>query len=126
MQIRCPPQSGMTVIGGMSFHMLPVQQGSVGTSALLMLLPFGGLLVLCCHLLDSAAQAVGLGAFAPRLALAPLIMYIVYSAWARLLGRVPNAWNAVLYVRSLSVSPHAVAASRRPPARVGIALGSAI
>ena len=72
-----------------------------------MLLPFGGLLVLFCHLTDSAAQAVGLGAFAPRLALAPLLVYIVYSAWARLLGRVTSVWNAVLYVRfSLRLLTH--------------------
>eukprot|EP01043_Picozoa_sp_COSAG02_P025137 COSAG02_NODE_1402_length_12818_cov_18.233352_6_plen_110_part_00 len=91
-------QAGMTVVGGASFHMLPAQQGSVGTSALLTMTPFGALLVLCCHLLDSAAQVVGLGAFAPRLVLAPLIMYIVYSAWTRLLGAVPSIWNAILYV----------------------------
>ena len=102
-------QAGMTVVGGASFHMLPAQQGSVGTSALLTMIPFGALLVLCCHLFDSAAQGVlGLGAFAPRLVLAPLIVYIVYSAWTRLLGAVPNIWNAVLYVlcRSALLVPY--------------------
>ena len=98
------PQAGMTVVGGASFHMLPAQQGSVGTSALLTMLPFGALLVLCCHLFDSAAQVVGLGAFAPRLFLAPLIIYVVHSAWARLLGAVPNIWNGILYVPSCSAA----------------------
>lgn len=79
--------------------MLPAQQGSVGTSALLTMLPFGALLVLCCHLFDSAAQVVGLGAFIPRLMLAPFLLYIAYIAWERLLGAVANIWNGVLYVR---------------------------
>ena len=92
--------------------MLPAQQGSVGTSALLTMLPFGALLVLCCHLFDSAVQVVGLGAFTPRLVLAPLIIYVVYSAWAKLLGAVPNIWNGVLYVPSLSAGPLLLARMR--------------
>lgn len=107
-------QASVTVVAGASFHMLPTQQGSVGTSALMTMLPFGSLGVLCCHLIDSAAQAIGVGALATRLALSPLIVYTVYSAWTKLLGGAAIGWNLLLCVSLAPSKP----VSSPPPARL--------
>ena len=85
-------------MGGGSFHVLPTQQGSVGTAALCVLLPFVSLGVLCCHLFDRAAQALGTGAFLPRLALLPAVAYSAYRAWAGLLGRERSAWISMVFL----------------------------
>lgn len=44
-------QAGSTVMVGGSFHMLPLNQGVVGTAAICILMPFGALAVLVVHML---------------------------------------------------------------------------
>ena len=108
------------LVGG-SFHMLPSAQGSTGTAAVCIMLPFGALGALClraCLLLRPAAplrcfanSAEGrelcadlveraasplLGSFLPRLALSPVAMYCAVSGWTQLLGRENSVWNWAL------------------------------
>jgi hypothetical protein len=88
-------QAGSTVWVGLSFHMLPMNHGEVGTTAICILMPFGGLAVLMIHLLTTLSTPL-LGAFLPRVAMSPGIVYGVVVAWRSLLEMEATVFNMLL------------------------------